>query len=161
MSKNSIDELVLDERSRAWDLKKDLWFVDFPEDKTPGNEYPTKDLKIKLQKFLGKLKIEEECSSGSWFGLSPKCYYLGNDEENKIGIKGVPKNCGMTRQDFEDALYNADCTIQRNFSRLQFHKKLGRMATINLTKKSLNAAYAKLFVRNNLVECCAWDELKK
>ena len=125
------------------------------------NEYPTKDLKFKLQKFLGKLKIEEECSSGSWFGLSPKCYYLGNDEVNKIGTKGVPKNCGMTRQDFEDALYNADCTIQRNFSRLQFHKKLGRMATINLTKKSLNAAYAKLFVKNNLVECCAWDEVKK
>ena len=38
MSKNSIDDLVLDERSRAWDLKKDLWFVDYPEDKTPGKK---------------------------------------------------------------------------------------------------------------------------
>ena len=38
MSKNSIDEIVLEERSRAWDLKKDLWFVDFPEDKTPGKK---------------------------------------------------------------------------------------------------------------------------
>jgi len=138
------DEVVLPENMDAWISRRDYWFVDDQEDKTPG-----------------KLKIEEEASEGSWFGLSPKCYFLGTDADHKIGAKGVPKNCGMTRKEFEEALYDSDRTVTRTFNKMQFHKKLGRMATIKMTKKSLNAAYAKLFVPDNLVTATPWDCIKK
>ena len=111
--------------------------------------------------FLGKLKVEEEVTEGSWFGLSPKCYYLGNDAQKKIGTKGVPKSCALTRQEFEEALYDSETVVKRNFSRFQIDKKLGGVALINVTKKSLNAAYSKLYVSDNLVECTPWDSLNK
>ena len=107
------------------------------------------------------MKIEEEVTEGSWFGLSPKCYYLGNNEQQKIGTKGVPKSCALTRQEFEEALYDSETVVKRNFSRFQIDKKLGGVALINVTKKSLNAAYSKLYVSDNLVECTPWDSLNK
>ena len=111
--------------------------------------------------FLGKLKIEEEASEGSWFGLSPKCYFLGTDDQKKIGTKGVPKSCALTREEFKGALYDSETIVKRNFNRFQIHKKLGGVALTNITKKSLNAAYSKLYVSGNLVECTPWDSLNK
>ena len=116
---------------------------------------------ILLKFILGKLKIEEEANEGSWYGLSPKCYFLGTNEKKKVGLKGVPRNCGMTRQEFHDALYSYDCTITRNYNTFEFNKGAGKHCLVNKTKKSLNAAYSKMYVADNLVECTAWDSVKK
>ena len=84
-----------------------------------------------------------------------------NDAQKKIGTKGVPKSCALTRQEFEEALYDSETVVKRNFSRFQIDKKVGGVALINVTKKSLNAAYSKLYVSDNLVECTPWDSLNK
>ena len=67
----------------------------------------------------------------------------------------------MKRKDFEEALYDSDRIITRNFSRFRVQKKIGGVAMINITKKALNASYAKLFVHDNLVECTPWESLNK
>ena len=36
MSKESLSELVIDETASGWELPELYWFVDHPEDKTPG-----------------------------------------------------------------------------------------------------------------------------
>ena len=107
--------------------------------------------------FSGLLKIEEEAEEGSWYGLSPKCYYLGTQTDHKIGTKGVPKKCDMSAEEFKTALYDPECTITRNFNCLQFDKKIGSVCMTNITKKSLNAAYSKMFVSDDLVTCKSWD----
>lgn len=110
--------------------------------------------------FSGLLKIEEEAEEGSWYGLSPKCYYLGTQADHKIGTKGVPKKCDMSAEEFKTALYDPECTITRNFNCLQFDKKIGSVCMTNITKKSLNAAYSKMFVSDDLVTCKSWDSVQ-
>ena len=67
----------------------------------------------------------------------------------------------MTRDEFEGALYDSETIVKRNFNRFQIHKKQGGVVLKNIQKKSLNAAYSKLFVHDNLVECTPWDSLNK
>ena len=43
MSKKSLDELVLPENMDAWIPKRNYWFVDDQEDKTPGYLYLISD----------------------------------------------------------------------------------------------------------------------
>ena len=78
-----------------------------------------------------------------------------------MGTKGVPKRCGLTAEEFRDALYNPDCNVRRDISQLKFDKNIGSVCLTNMSKKSLNARYSKLFVKDNLVECIPWDFLKK
>ena len=91
----------------------------------------------------------------------PSAIFLGTDEKKKVGLKGVPRNCGMTRKEFHDTLYDDDCLITRNYNTFEFNKEAGKHCLVNKTKKSLNAAYSKMFGADNLVECTAWGSVKK
>ena len=78
-----------------------------------------------------------------------------------MGTKGIPKRCKIGRDEFYQALYNPDKIVTKNFTKMGFNKKLGGITVQNLSKKSLNSSYSKLYVHSNLVQCTPWDTIKK
>ena len=62
----------------------------------------------------------------------------------------------MGLDDFLSALYDPEHQVKRSYNKLEFVKSTGTICNLKITKRALNAAYAKLYT-SDLVQCKSWD----
>ena len=136
LSREDIEELVKPEKRHLWPAVKEKWFAD---------ETPLK------QKTPGYLKEEFKSVDGIFVGLSSKCYILTAGDLVKRSQKGVPRNLGMSIEQF------TTCLLENHIPKTKYgtivqDKKQGSCVTKIVTKRALNPVYYKHFVSNNGID---------
>ena len=84
--------------------------------------------------------------------VSSKCYFLGVDNKYKRGLKGIPYEVQVNKNDFLNSLYN-DNDGKCSFNSLRYNKEYKGVVFQKSTKRTLNSLYVKYFVDDNRVTC--------
>lgn len=140
MSGDTLDDLVREDKLDDWKTNVyPKWFAD-PEDR-------------RQQKLPGLLKSEFRTQNGSMCALSPKCYMITDDTQNRIkkSTKGTPRSTKLTLAAYEKALFDG-IVPKTSFNQITADKKLGSAVTKSVTKKAINPIYLKMRVSANLVD---------
>ena len=132
------DPLVKPSMRESWEKTWKQWFVTTTQ--------------VEDERLPGKLKLEFSLSRGHFIGLSPKCYYCFNLDENeaKLGTKGVPHYHNLNLNNFLDKLYGQkDLKIQLRSLRLLG----GAMSRVHMDKRALSDLFSKFHISFDGVTC--------
>ena len=118
-----------------------------------GKEFVLKDT-IQNSRTPGLMKIEFDISKGIFCALSPKTYFVEDDEDlnYKRSSKGIPAKVKLTSQRYIDVLLN-NREDHVTFESLRKDRKNNKMTHTNLTKKGLSNVCLKVFVAEDGVTC--------
>ena len=156
----SFEILYMDTDSFAFSLADEIDALVRPEKRDNYGKYKydwfLKDDSAQEQRYPGKLKSEYRTTSGTFIGLSPKCYIFSDDplkrqNEDKIACKGVSSNNNLTRDLYISSLYNINSAARGENSLFVFDRRRTCVNSIKQSKKLLNNFYTKFSVQSDLV----------
>ena len=132
------DPLVKPSMKESWEKSFNKWFV--------------LTRQVEDERLPGKLKLEFSLSRGHFIGLSPKCYFCFNSDDNgtKMGSKGVPNYSNLELNNFIEKLYGQkDLKIQLRSLRLLG----GSMSRVHMDKRALSDLFCKFHIEFDGITC--------
>ena len=110
-----------------------------------------------IDKILGLLKTEFAIKSGIALFMSPKCYFMDDEDPKscdgvKKALKGIHNATEVTKEEFLSALHQNKVIMKKQI-RLRKDLKKSKFCTIEETKKAVNSVYYKMKVSEDFITC--------
>ena len=132
------DPLVRPEMLESWEAKWKSWICTTEA--------------VEDQRKPGKLKREFGLSKGHFIALSPKCYFVWNEETKatKRSSKGVPHSCPIQLEHYLKKLYGKE----QHYSTLRSLRMVNKeMSRTEQQRSSLSDLFCKFKVQDDAITC--------